>query len=146
MIRSRLGSIGGSRVGSRSWWRTSFRNLSMARPLFSAPNQIRISRRTAKLSRRGALSAFDIRHRFTVAYVYVLPAKIELEESRRRNLASPLLPFCGFTTATRKHRRIFGSDGPNVLRDPTIANPGPDRWFDTSSDQRGGIFCVTWSG
>lgn len=86
------------------------------------------------------LSSFDMPHRFTTAYVYELPARhwwsrntdirgITTVESGR-----PFTPILRFDNSnTGNNGGIFGSDRPDLLRNPELSARSPERWFDVSA-------------
>jgi hypothetical protein len=92
-----------------------------------------------------ARSGFDLPHRLSVAYSYELPI------ARRNPILGGwqtfgILTFQSgrpFTVALQSEldnsntgRSILGfgaNDRPNVLRNPELDNPRPERWFDTSA-------------
>jgi len=87
-----------------------------------------------------ALSSYDMRHRFTAAYVYHLPgAGRWMRNSEVRGIAvaqsgqrfTPVLRTDNSNTGNTGG--IFGSDRPDLLRDPRLDHPTPERWFDTSA-------------
>jgi hypothetical protein len=87
-----------------------------------------------------ALSSFDTPHRVVVAYVYQLPFKNLL----LRNLESaaivtaqsgqPFTPLLQFDNSnTGNTGGTFGSDRPNVVGSPSLANPSAAMWFNTAA-------------
>jgi hypothetical protein len=96
-----------------------------------------------------ASSGFDIRHRFTYSTNYALP----VGKGERFDLGNPAanmilggwkmngiltlqtgLPFTAVMAAPVSNA---GGSRPDALRDASIANPDPARWFDTSFNQPG---------
>jgi hypothetical protein len=94
-----------------------------------------------------ALSAFDLRHRFVMSYVYELPFLRSSE-----GVASYLLrgwrlsgivtlqsgfPFTVFDTSDPSLDSVLG-DRPDLLRDPNLSSRQrtPQRWFDTTAFRR----------
>jgi len=87
-----------------------------------------------------ALSSFDMRHRFTTAYTYNLPGRqwwIRNSELRGIVVAQSGQPFTPIlltdNSNTGNQGGIFGSDRPDVLRNPELDDRTPERWFDTSA-------------
>ena len=87
-----------------------------------------------------ALSSYDMRHRFTTAYVYHLPGRawwVRNSEVRGITVAQSGQPFTPVLRADNSNTGntggIFGSDRPDLLRDPRLDHPTPARWFDTSA-------------
>lgn len=81
-----------------------------------------------------AASSFDMTHRLTAAYVYLLPRGFEfrgITTAQSGQAFTPLLRFDNSNTGNTGG--IFGNDRPDVLRDPRLDHPGPDRWFDTAA-------------
>jgi hypothetical protein len=87
-----------------------------------------------------ALSSYDMRHRFTAAYVYHLPGRawwVRNSEVRGITVAQSGQPFTPVLRADNSNTGntggIFGSDRPDLLRDPRLNHPTPQRWFDTAA-------------
>jgi hypothetical protein len=95
-------------------------------------------------------SAFDIRHRFTAGLVYDLPFGRAAQGVRRalldawqvagvvtlqsgRPFTVALLPEIDNSNTGRAVLGFGNNDRPNVVGSPTLANPTPDRWFDTGA-------------
>jgi hypothetical protein len=79
------------------------------------------------------VSRFDVPNRFVAAYVYTW-RRFELRGITTLQSGQPLTPILRFDNSnTGNSGGIFGSDRPNLLRNPVLANPSPDRWFDTSA-------------
>lgn len=101
--------------------------------------------RNARLER--ARSNFDVRHRFTMAYAYDLPlgkgllrggwqtfGVWTLQTGRPFTVA---LPSADDNSGTGISVLGFGSnDRPHALRNPALASPTPERWFDTAAFAR----------
>jgi hypothetical protein len=86
------------------------------------------------------LSSFDVRHRLTTAGVLELPSRnplarnVELRGILAVQSGQPFTPFLRFDNSnTGNSGGIFGLDRPDLLHDPALARPGPDRWFDTTA-------------
>jgi hypothetical protein len=89
------------------------------------------------------LSNFDIRHRFTLSYSYdlPLPAKKILLRGWQTNgvwtfqtgrpFTVTLLPGVDNSNTGLPSIRFGVVDRPNVVGNPNVSNPGPDRWFNT---------------
>ena len=100
-------------------------------------------------------SNFDVRHRLSVSYAYDLPFGKGREFLADDGLLTTLLtgwqtfgivtvqtgrPFTAALVSEIDNsgtgRSILGfgaNDRPNVLRNPNLSSPTPDRWFDTSA-------------
>jgi hypothetical protein len=100
-------------------------------------------------------SNFDVRHRFTTSYTYDLPfgrgrallsdsgwvttlvsgwqtaGIVTLQTGRPFTVA--LVPELDNSGTGRAALGFGANDRPNLLRDPRLANPTPERWFDTSA-------------
>lgn len=91
-----------------------------------------------------ALSAFDLRHRFVLSYIYELPF------FRSSGAASSLLsgwrlsgivnlqsgyPFTVMDTRDMNFDQILENDRPDLLRNPNLPSDQrrPERWFDTGA-------------
>jgi hypothetical protein len=105
-------------------------------------------------SERGR-SNFDVRHRFSLSYTYDLPFGHRQQYVANNGFLTTLLTGwqtfgiltlqsgAPFTVALLSEidnsgtgRSLLGfgaNDRPNVLRNPTLSNPTPERWFDTSA-------------
>ena len=86
------------------------------------------------------LSSFDMRHRFTAAPVWEIRSRHwSLRDTSVRAIAvvqagQPFTPLLRFDNSnTGNSGGIFGSDRPNLLRNPRLAARAPDRWFDPSA-------------
>jgi len=84
-----------------------------------------------------ARSNFDIRQRFTAAWSWVLPRGwsahgiLTLQDGRPFTVA---LPSELDNSGTGRSSLGFGAnDRPDLTGDPTLANPSPDRWFNTAA-------------
>ncbi|MEO7650590.1 MAG: TonB-dependent receptor, partial [Bryobacteraceae bacterium] len=87
-----------------------------------------------------ALSSFDATHRFVAAYVYLLPRgywysrNTELRGITTLQSGQPFTPLLRFDNSnTGNSGGVFGLDRPDLLRDPSINDRSPGRWFDTSA-------------
>jgi hypothetical protein len=100
-------------------------------------------------------SNFDVRHRFSVALSYALPfgrgrawlsnggaaaaifgdwdveSVITLQSGRPFTVA--LLPDIDNSNTGRASLGFGANDRPNQVGDPSVANPGPDAWFNTAA-------------
>src|SRR5260370_28170993 len=86
-----------------------------------------------------ALSSYAMLHRFTAPYAYHLPGRAWcVRNTEVRGIAvaqsgQPLTPILRTDNInTGNTGGIFGSDRPDLLRDPRLDHPTPARWFDTS--------------
>jgi hypothetical protein len=85
-------------------------------------------------------SSFDCRHRLVLAMNVDLPRRHALSrDTQIRTLATiqsgrPFTPVLRFDNSnTGNNGGTTGSDRPNLVGDPSLANPRPDRWIDTSA-------------
>jgi hypothetical protein len=85
-------------------------------------------------------SGYDIRHRFAASFIYQLPTgnpltrNTELRGIVTLQSGQPFTPLLRFDNSnTGNTGQQSGSDHPNLVGNPAIANPGADRWFDTSA-------------
>ncbi len=86
------------------------------------------------------LSSFDMRHRLTAAYVYLVPGRswwnrnFELRGITTVQSGQPFTPYLRFDNSnTGNIGGAFGLDRPDLLKNPRLSNPTPERWFDTSA-------------
>ncbi|MCX6631477.1 MAG: TonB-dependent receptor [Candidatus Solibacter sp.] len=86
------------------------------------------------------LSSFDMTHRVSLAFVQRFPGKqwwsrnFETSGILVAQSGQPFTPVLQFDNSnTGNTGGNFGSDRPNLLRNPKLANPTADRWFDTSA-------------
>jgi len=90
------------------------------------------------------LSSFDLRNRFSLSYSYDLPfGKGRLRGGWQtygiwtfqsgRPFTVALLPDFDNSNTGESILGFGANDRPNVLRNPTLANPTVERWFDTSA-------------
>jgi len=87
-----------------------------------------------------ALSSFDVRQRFTAAYIYEIPGhalwsrNFELRGIVTAQSGQPFTPILRTDNSnTGNMGGIFGSDRPDVLHDPNLSQRTPERWFDTTA-------------
>jgi hypothetical protein len=80
------------------------------------------------------LSSFDVPNRFVTAYVYQASYGFEIRGITTLQSGQPFTPILRFDNSnTGNSGGIFGSDRPDLLRNPALSNPSPERWFDTSA-------------
>ena len=87
-----------------------------------------------------SLSSFDTPHRVSAAWIYAVPGQsvllrnIEIRGIFVAQSGQPFTPLLRFDNSnTGNTGGTFGSDRPDVLRDPRLAHRTPERWFDTSA-------------
>ena len=85
-----------------------------------------------------ALSSFDQRQRVSAAGVWQLPGKLlrgfQGSVVAGATTGQPLTPILRFDNSnTGNTGGQFGNDRPNILRDPKLASPSADRWFDPTA-------------
>lgn len=88
-------------------------------------------------------SSFDGRHRFTLAYVIELPQgnrwtrNTQIQGMTVMHTGQPFTPILRFDNSNTGNTggTTAGSDRPNLVGDPTLANRTPDSWFNTSAFQ-----------
>lgn len=92
------------------------------------------------LGAQRGVSSFDVRHRVALAYAYELPRRSRWTRNTEfRGITTiysgqPFTPVLRFDNSnTGNNGGTTGYDRPNVLRDPHLSDPTPDRWFDTSA-------------
>jgi hypothetical protein len=87
-----------------------------------------------------ALSSFDTTHRATAALIWRIPGRGRL--TRNFEISSivvvesgqPFTPILRFDNSnTGNSGGQFGSDRPNLLRNPEIASPDSNAWFDVTA-------------
>ena len=81
-----------------------------------------------------------MRQRFTAAWVYNLPGRawwlrnFGLRGILTAQTGQPFTPILRADNSnTGNSGGIFGSDRPDVLRDPHLSDPTPEHWFDTAA-------------
>ena len=83
-----------------------------------------------------ARSSFDIRQRFSVAWVYKVPMfrNTELRGIVTAQSGQPMTPVIRFDNSnTGNAGGTFGLDRPNLLHSPRVDAGSAERWFDTSA-------------
>jgi hypothetical protein len=87
-----------------------------------------------------ALSSYDMPNRATVAFVYHIPGvnrwthNFEASSIITAESGQPFTPTLSYDNSnTGNTGGNFGEDRPNVLHKPSLANPSPQEWFDTSA-------------
>jgi hypothetical protein len=85
-------------------------------------------------------SSFDMTQRAVLAYVYQLPfhnlflRHLESAAIITAQSGQPFTPILQFDNSkTGNTGGTFGSDRPNAVGDPYLANPSPAEWFNTSA-------------
>ena len=86
------------------------------------------------------VSAFDIRQRLAAAYVVTMPGSswwqrdLQLRGITTLQSAPPFTPILRFDNSnTGNTGGTFGSDRPNLLRNPALDHPTAGRWFDSGA-------------
>ena len=86
-------------------------------------------------------SAFDVRHRVTIAYIVALPSSnpwtrnMEIQGITIVHSGQPFTPLLRFDNSNSGNTggSTAGSDRPNIVGNPVLANPTADQWFNTSA-------------
>ena len=116
-------------------------------PTMGDPNYPQDSRNPAAEYGR---SAFDVRHRLSLSFAWALPFGGDAEGLARAVLADwhlagivtlqsgrpftvSLLPDFDNSNTGRAALGFGANDRPNLVGDPEIDDPSPERWFDTSA-------------
>ena len=111
---------------------------------FSTTGDANYPQNSRNSSLERGLSDFDLRHRFTLSYSYdLLAGKGKLLGGWRTTgvwTAQGGAPFTAYLLSGNDNSNTgmgtlgFGANNrPNVVRDPSLANQGPDGWFNTSA-------------
>jgi carboxypeptidase family protein len=126
-------------------WSKAIDNTSKPVSFFRIPGQVGRPQDNHNLDLERGLSAFDVRHRFVLSYVYELPFF-----NNSKGLTSHVLggwrlsgistlqsgtPFSVIDTSDPGLDGIPQNDRPDLLRDPNLPadQRRPERWFDTSA-------------
>ena len=87
-----------------------------------------------------ALSSFDMRQRFTAAYLYNLPGRawwrrnFEVRGIATAQSGQPFTPILQTDNSnTGNTGGIFGSDRPDLVGDPHLSHPTVAEWFNTAA-------------
>jgi hypothetical protein len=87
-----------------------------------------------------ALSSYDMPNRATVAFVYQLPGasrwtrNFEVSSIITAQSGQPFTPtLSGDNSNTGNTGGNFGVDRPNVVGNPSLANPSPQEWFNVNA-------------
>jgi len=87
-----------------------------------------------------SLSSYDMPNRATIALVYQIPGAnryvhgFELSAILTAQSGQPFTPMLSSDNSnTGNSGGSFGVDRPNVVHKPSLANPSPQEWFDTSA-------------
>lgn len=87
-----------------------------------------------------AVSSFDVPQRATVAVVWRVPGRSVVTRNLEASsivIAQSGQPFTPILSTDNSNTGNiggqFGSDRPNLLHDPKLANPGPNEWFDPTA-------------
>jgi hypothetical protein len=127
-------------------WSKAIDDGSAPSPFFLFPGQQSRAQNNRRIDLERGLSAFDLRHRFVMSYIYDLPF---FKESR--GVASILLrgwrwsgifsaqsgrPFTIVDTGDPDRDQTDG-ERPNLIRNPNLSSGRtPQRWFDTTAFSR----------
>ncbi len=124
---------------------TFAKSIDDASAFFSTAGDSNFPQNSNNLGAERALSSFDVRHRFTLSYAY------DLSIARGHRWLGGWQSFGVLTfqsgqpftvlllrdvdNSNTGQTTILGgsNDRPNVVRDPNLSNPTPQRWFDTSA-------------
>lgn len=80
------------------------------------------------------LSSYDVPQRAAVSFVAPLPAKFELRGIMVAQSGQPFTPLLRFDNSNSGNTGgQFGSDRPDLLRDPRLGDRTAGRWFDTGA-------------
>jgi hypothetical protein len=86
------------------------------------------------------LSSFDMKHRGMLAFVQRIPGEaawsrdFEAAGIVTAQSGQPFTPVLRFDNSnTGNTGGNFGSDRPNLLRNPVVGKPSPERWFDSAA-------------
>jgi hypothetical protein len=129
-------------------WSKAIDDVSKPTSFFRMPGQVGRPQDSRNLAAERGLSAFDVRHRFVLSYVYELPFF-----KGDSNLASFILggwrlsgittlqsgsPFSVLDTSDPGLDGTPDNDRPDVLKNPNLPSSQrtPARWFDTSAFAR----------
>ncbi|HWP43168.1 MAG TPA: hypothetical protein VNO14_08045, partial [Blastocatellia bacterium] len=128
-------------------WSKAIDHASKGLSFFRIPGQVGRPQNSRNLAAERGLSAFDVRHRFVLSYIYELPF------FQSRGLASHVLggwrlsgittlqsgnPFSVIDTSDPSLDGEPANDRPDVLRNPNLPadERTPERWFDTTAFAR----------
>ena len=80
------------------------------------------------------VSSYDMPQRLAVSFSASLPAKFELRGIAVAQSGQPFTPILRFDNSNSGNTGgQFGSDRPDLLRDPRLDSPTAERWFDTEA-------------
>jgi hypothetical protein len=129
-------------------WSKAIDNTSKPVSFFRIPGQVGRPQDNRNLALERGLSAFDVRHRFVLSYVYELPffnntsglTKHVLDGWRLSGISTLQsgTPFSVIDTSDPGLDGIPQNDRPDLISDPNLPSDQrrPERWFDTSALQR----------
>lgn len=110
---------------------------------FSSAGDANFPQNSYNLRAERGRSNFDIRHRASISYTYLLPGRGKILGGWETNgiltfqsgqpFTVALLPDFDNSNTGRSNLGFGAGDRPNVLRNPTLSSPTPSRWFDTSA-------------
>jgi hypothetical protein len=121
------------------------KSLDNASGFFSTAGDPNFPQDSYNLRAERGRSDFDVRHRFSASYSYDLPfAKgnrllggwqtfgiLAFQTGRPFTVALP--SFLDNSNTGIANLGFGGNDRPNVIGNPRLSNPGPDRWFNTAA-------------
>lgn len=129
-------------------WSKAIDDTSKPLSFFRIPGQVLRPQNSRNLSAERGLSAFDIRHRFVLSYIYELPFAKQSTGFRSHMLGgwrvsgvTTLQSGNPFSVIDSSDPSLTGTpqmSRPDVLRDPNLPSDQrtPERWFDTSAFSR----------
>lgn len=87
-------------------------------------------------------SSFDLRHRFSLSFAWELPLGSILRDTELQGIVTlqsgqpftvALLPELDNSNTGRSTLGFGANDRPNVVSDPSLDDPSPERWFNTEA-------------
>jgi hypothetical protein len=129
-----------SALASYTW----SKSIDDASGFFSSAGDANYPQNSYDTAMERGLSGFDVRHRLNLSYSYDLPlGKGRLRAGWRTTgiwTFQTGAPFSAYLLSGMDNSNTgistlgFGSnDRPNILRSPSVVNPGPDGWFNTTA-------------
>ncbi len=112
-----------------------------ASAFLGVPTDKNIPQNSADPGAEWAPSSYDVRHRATLSYILALPDSNPWTRHTQiqgvTTIASglPFTPLLRFDNSNTGNvgGSTAGSDRPNLVGDPSVDSPSPDRWFNTAA-------------
>lgn len=120
---------------------TLAKSMDDASSFLGTPADTNFPQDSRNLAAEWAPSSYDVRHRLTVAYIVTLPQNnritrdMQIEGITVAHSGQPFTPILQFDNSNSGNTggTTAGSDRPNLVGNPDLADPTADEWFNTAA-------------